>query len=113
MIGLTPVMQNTIAFMIQQKDQAGVYPSYQEIADHIGVKSKSRICAIMSCLEERGAVRRIPGRARAYEVVPEAEARMVLVSARVWAPLIQYAIAERINLETAVNQFIEDGLINS
>jgi SOS-response transcriptional repressor LexA len=113
MIGLTPVMQNAVAFMIQQKDQAGVYPSYQEIADHIGLKSKSRVCAIMYSLEERGAVRRMPGRARGYEVVPEAEARMVLVGAHLWAPLIQYAIAERITLETAVNAFISDGLTNA
>jgi hypothetical protein len=40
----------------------------------------------------------------------ETETRAVVVNANLWAALIRYAIAERINLETAVNQFIRDGL---
>lgn len=38
------------------------------------------------------------------------DSKAVLVTESLWAPLIRYAIAEGVNLETAVNQFIRDGL---
>lgn len=41
---------------------------------------------------------------------PDPESRFVEVSAALWAPLIRYCIAEKITAETAVNQFIRDGL---
>lgn len=110
MMGLTSVQQDCLSFLKQRKDETGVVPSFQEISDHFGFKSKSRVYSIMECLEERGVVRRLRARARAVEIVPETETRSVTVSADLWAPLIRYAIAERINLETAVNQFIRDGL---
>ena len=44
-------------------------PSYQEIADAIGVKSKSRVSDLIRALEERGEIRRLPNRARSIEVV--------------------------------------------
>ncbi|MGM4891237.1 hypothetical protein [Tardiphaga sp. 839_C3_N1_4] len=110
MIGLTAVQKNAVTFMVQHNQAAGVYPSFQELADHLGLKSKSRVAEIMDGLEERGAVRRIRRRARAYEVIPDGEGRGVLVDASLWSPLVRYAIAEGCSLETAVNQFIRDGL---
>jgi len=55
-------------------------------------------------------IHRMPFLTRAIEVVPEDQTRSVTVSADLWAPLIRYAIAEKITLETAVNGFIRDGL---
>ncbi|WP_156041737.1 hypothetical protein [Bradyrhizobium sp. URHD0069] len=40
----------------------------------------------------------------------EPETTLVEISPSLWAALIRYAIAERVNLETAVNQFVRDGL---
>lgn len=110
MMGLTAVQSQTLQFLKQHKDEKGIAPSFQEIADHLGVKSKSRVYAIMECLEERGAVRRMRSRARAVEIVPDEERRSVAVSADLWAPLIRYCIAERVTVETAVAMFIRDGL---
>lgn len=46
------------------KDRNGVIPSYEELADMIGIKSKSGVHRLIMGLEERGAIRRIPNRAR-------------------------------------------------
>lgn len=43
-------------------------------------------------------------------VQPDPESRFVEVSPALWAPLIRYCIAERVTMETAVAQFVRDGL---
>jgi repressor LexA len=43
-------------------------PSFQEMADAVGVKSKSRVHALITGLEERGLVSRLKNRARAIQV---------------------------------------------
>lgn len=44
-------------------------PSYREIAAKVGRRSTSSISRIMGRLEERGLVRRLPGQARAIELI--------------------------------------------
>ena len=46
----------------------GVAPSFDEMKDAIQLKSKSGVARLMSALEERGYIRRIPNRARCIEV---------------------------------------------
>ncbi|TCS64179.1 transcriptional repressor LexA [Varunaivibrio sulfuroxidans] len=48
---------------------SGVSPSYDEMKDALGLASKSGIHRLISALEERGFVRRLPHRARALEVL--------------------------------------------
>lgn len=50
-------------------ETGGVAPSYDEMKVAIGVTSKSRISAILKCLEKRGQIIRLPDRARAIQVV--------------------------------------------
>ena len=50
------------------KDQ-GVSPSFDEMKDALGLRSKSGIHRLMTGLEERGFIRRLPHRARALEVL--------------------------------------------
>jgi SOS-response transcriptional repressor LexA len=91
--------------------ETGSYPSYRTIADHLGLKSISGVTRLMDGLEERGAIRgRIKGKPGAYEIVPEGESRVVLITPDLWPTLLKYAVAEQVNLETAVNQLIRDGL---
>lgn len=47
----------------------GVSPSFDEMKEAIGLKSKSGIHRLISGLEERGFIRRLPNRARALEVL--------------------------------------------
>ena len=60
----------------------GVSPSFEEMKDAVGLKSKSGIHRLITALEERGFIRRLPNRARALEVLrlPEtAEANVSLL----------------------------------
>lgn len=49
--------------------KTGVSPSFDEMKDALGLKSKSGIHRLISGLEERGFIRRLPHRARALEIV--------------------------------------------
>lgn len=49
--------------------QTGVPPSFDEMKDSLGLKSKSGIHRLISGLEERGFIRRLAHRARALEVL--------------------------------------------
>lgn len=47
----------------------GVSPSFDEMKDALDLRSKSGIHRLITALEERGFIRRLPHRARALEVV--------------------------------------------
>ena len=49
--------------------ESGVSPSFEEMKQEIGLKSKSGIHRLISGLEERGFIRHLPNRARALEVL--------------------------------------------
>ena len=53
--------------------EGGVPPSYDEMKEALGLASKSGIHRLITALEERGFIRRLPNKARAIEVlkVPE------------------------------------------
>lgn len=46
-------------------------PSYEEMKNALGLKSKSGVHRLIDALQERGFVRRLPNRARAIEIMPE------------------------------------------
>ncbi len=48
---------------------SGVSPSYEEMKESLNLKSKSGIHRLISALEERGFIRRLPHKARALEVI--------------------------------------------
>jgi repressor LexA len=63
----------------------GVPPSFDEMKDALGLKSKSGIHRLISGLEERGFIKRLPHRARALEIIrmPEgAEGKIVKLAPR-------------------------------
>jgi len=49
--------------------QTGISPSYDEMRSALNLKSKSGIHRLISALEERGFIKRLPHKARALEVV--------------------------------------------
>lgn len=50
----------------------GIAPSYEEIKDALGLKSKCGVYRLILALEERGHIRRIPNRARCIEIREDA-----------------------------------------
>ncbi len=63
--------QKTLLVYIHQETRRkeGVCPSFDEMREHMGLKSKSGIHRLIKSLETRGFIRRIPNHARAIEVI--------------------------------------------
>jgi repressor LexA len=66
---LTKKQKNLLLFINKKLRASGVSPSYEEMKDALNLKSKSGIHRLISALEERGFIRRLPHKARALEVV--------------------------------------------
>ena len=66
---LTQKQYNLLMFINKVNREKGQCPSFDEMKEAIGLKSKSGIHALISSLEERNFIRRIPHKARALEVV--------------------------------------------
>ncbi|MEI7608237.1 MAG: transcriptional repressor LexA [Rhodospirillaceae bacterium] len=66
---LTRKQQELLIFINDHLKQGGVSPSFDEMKDALGLKSKSGIHRLITGLEERGFIRRLAHRARALEVI--------------------------------------------
>ena len=70
---LTRRQHDLMAYIESYIQQAGFAPSYQEMADHLGLASKSGVHRLIQGLEERGHISRLPDRARSITLaMPEA-----------------------------------------
>ena len=65
---LTRKQHELICFINDRLADDGVSPSFEEMKDALDLKSKSGVHRLISALEERGFIRRLPNRARALEV---------------------------------------------
>jgi repressor LexA len=66
---LTRKQHELLMFINQRLAATGVAPSFDEMKDALRLRSKSGIHRLISGLEERGFIRRLPHRARALEVI--------------------------------------------
>jgi repressor LexA len=66
---LTRKQYELLQFIDQRLKEAGVPPSFDEMKDALDLRSKSGIHRLITALEERGFIRRLPNRARAIEVI--------------------------------------------
>jgi repressor LexA len=67
---LTPAQSETLQFVQQfQAERNGISPSYQEIADALGLSGKAPVKRRLDALEKRQFIRRVPGRQRAIVVL--------------------------------------------
>ena len=66
---LTRKQHQLLTFIHQTLRDTGISPSYDEMKEALGLKSKSGIHRLITGLEERGSIRRLPHRARALEVL--------------------------------------------
>ena len=66
---LTRKQLELLRFIHERLKEAGVPPSFDEMKDALDLRSKSGIHRLITALEERGFIRRLPNRARAIEVI--------------------------------------------
>ncbi len=105
---LTVKQRELLLFIDERLKESGVSPSFDEMREALELKSKSGVHRLISALEERAFIRRLPNRARALEVLrmpelaPVASANVIgsIAAAR---PILQAAP----NLPPAANDTIE------
>ncbi|GGD25196.1 transcriptional repressor LexA [Aureimonas glaciei] len=75
---LTRKQHDLLMFIHGRLQEVGVPPSFDEMKDALDLRSKSGIHRLITALEERGFIRRLPNRARALEVLrlPDSVAQM-------------------------------------
>jgi repressor LexA len=72
---LTRKQHELLCYIQERLGETGVSPSFEEMKEALDLKSKSGVHRLISALEERGFIRRLPNRARALEVVRAPETR--------------------------------------
>ncbi|MEP3420771.1 MAG: transcriptional repressor LexA [Erythrobacter sp.] len=70
---LTAKQHELIRFIQERLEDTGISPSFEEMKEALDLKSKSGVHRLISALEERGFIRRLPNRARALEVIKQPE----------------------------------------
>jgi repressor LexA len=66
---LTRKQHELLTFIQVRLEESGISPSFEEMKEALDLKSKSGVHRLISALEERGFIRRLPNRARALEVL--------------------------------------------
>ena len=66
---LTRKQHELLRYINERLEASGISPSFEEMKDALGLRSKSGIHRLITGLEERGFIRRLPHRARALEVI--------------------------------------------
>ena len=79
---LTRKQHELIRFIQVRLEESGVSPSFEEMKEALDLKSKSGVHRLISALEERGFIRRLPNRARALEVIRQPEDVTTQITAR-------------------------------
>ena len=72
---LTSKQHELLLFIDQRLASSGISPSFDEMREALDLKSKSGVHRLISALEERQFIRRLPNRARALEVLRMPETR--------------------------------------
>lgn len=102
---LTAKQQELLIFIQKRLEEGGVSPSFDEMKDALDLKSKSGIHRLISALEERGFIRRLPNRARALEVLRLPDGLDKAEAPLVKPPLVSAAASRE--LPIAANDVVE------
>jgi repressor LexA len=76
---LTLRMRQLVDFLAAQST-TGIGPTFDEMAAALGLRSKSDIHRLLKALEQRGYIRRLPGKTRAIELIRRPEYRNPVVA---------------------------------
>src|SRR5213596_2823205 len=70
---LTAKQRELLLFIDARLKESGISPSFDEMREALSLKSKSGVHRLITALEERGYIKRIPNRARCIELLPDPE----------------------------------------
>src|SRR5512134_980019 len=102
---LTRKQYELLRFINERLKEAGVPPSFDEMKDALDLRSKSGIHRLITALEERGFIRRLPNRARAIEVIKLPELAAGASSRRGFTPsVIEGTLGRRSGAATSAEE---------
>ena len=104
---LTRKQHELICFIADRLAETGVSPSFEEMKEALDLKSKSGVHRLISALEEREFIRRLPNRARALEVLRMPERGETAKKPAKAAPAHMGVPKESTNLPSPANDVIE------
>lgn len=109
---LTRKQHELLCFINDRLLETGVSPSFEEMKEALDLKSKSGVHRLISALEERHFIRRLPNRARALEVLrmPETAVAKTPVPAKAKTPPVVPQPANENVLEIPLHGRIAAGL---
>lgn len=102
---LTRKQHELIRFIQVRLEDTGISPSFEEMKEALDLKSKSGVHRLISALEERGFIRRLPNRARALEVLRQPDNISAKVAEPAAAPARPVAQLTAPSLAPAASQF--------
>ena len=79
---LTRKQSELLTYIHHRLKEKGVSPSFEEMKDALQLKSKSGVHRLISALEERGFIRRLPNRARALQILRMPDTQAGIAAAR-------------------------------
>ena len=87
---LTRKQHELLMFIHERMKESGIPPSFDEMKEALDLRSKSGIHRLITALEERGFIRRLPHRARALEILklPESIKPASLAAKRGFSPSV-------------------------
>lgn len=93
---LTEKQYKLLLFINKTTKETGCSPSFEEMKDAIGLKSKSGIHSLINALEEREFIRKLPHKARALEVIrmPKFKPKAILEEEKKREIALQHAAAQ-------------------
>ena len=97
---LTAKQHELVLFINRRLNESGISPSFDEMREALDLKSKSGVHRLISALEERGFIRRLPNRARALEVLklPESAAPAAAAATSIPRPVVPAAANDTIEI---------------
>ena len=104
---LTRKQHELVRFIQARLEETGVSPSFEEMKEALDLKSKSGVHRLISALEERGFIRRLPNRARALEVLRQPENSVVAGASRANDNAIRTRVTASVPLRAPANDVIE------
>ena len=104
---LTRKQHELICFINDRLAETGVSPSFEEMKEALDLKSKSGVHRLISALEERKFIRRLPNRARALEVLRMPERPETARKAAAAAPPASPSLGNVRKLPEPANDVIE------
>jgi repressor LexA len=85
---LTRKQMELLSFINQRMKESGIPPSFDEMKEALDLASKSGIHRLITALEERGFIRRLPNRARALEVIRLPESLLPAAAPKKFSPSV-------------------------